>query len=393
MSDRLFTPRFIGLWLFGFLAFFSAFQLLPVIPYRIRDLGGNLAAAGSFLAVYTFSSAIAAPVMGSIADAIGRKRMLVWASALFILFSAAYGLVTNMTVVLLVGIVHGALWSGILSSNSAIAADVIPVSRRVQGLAYFGLAGLAAIATAPMVGLELYRRFGWSALCGELAVLSLLMAVWSSRLSVASHARTALKLSFRELWDGRVLRVALALTMAAFGYGGVTSYAAMLSEQRGIHPPSLFFTAFAAANVVVRLTTSHLGDRFGIRAVLYPSLGLITVSLGILAAAQQAWQVILSATLFGAGFGNTFPAIMTFLLEHTDADRRARTFGSFVLAFDAGIALGSLAIGAIGDRQGLGFAFGVAAVVSAFGIPIFAVASRGLIRGTEVAPATPHGNT
>jgi MFS family permease len=181
MSERLFTPRFVSLWLFQFGTFFSAFQLLPVIPLRIIELGGSKAAAGLFLAVYTFASAFAAPVMGSIADHVGRRRMLVVASILFVVFSLAYGIVPWLPLVLLIAIVHGAIWSSILSSASAIMTDFIPISRRTEGLGYWGLAPTAAIAIAPAVGMYVHR-FGWFALCAEIAVLSALMALWAARL-------------------------------------------------------------------------------------------------------------------------------------------------------------------------------------------------------------------
>ena len=84
MAEPLFTRKFISLWLFQAATFFSAFQLLPVIPLRIVDLGGSKATAGLFLFVYTFASAFSAPVMGSIADRFGRRRMLVLASVLFV---------------------------------------------------------------------------------------------------------------------------------------------------------------------------------------------------------------------------------------------------------------------------------------------------------------------
>ena len=74
--DALFTPRFVALWSFSFVTFFSAFQLLPVIPFRILALGGTKAEAGWFLTAYTFASAFAAPVTGAIADSIGRRRVL-----------------------------------------------------------------------------------------------------------------------------------------------------------------------------------------------------------------------------------------------------------------------------------------------------------------------------
>src|SRR6185503_2560961 len=67
-TEKLFTPRFAALWFFQFATFFAAFQLFPVIPFRILALGGSKAEAGSFLFVYTLSSAFAAPMTGAIAD-------------------------------------------------------------------------------------------------------------------------------------------------------------------------------------------------------------------------------------------------------------------------------------------------------------------------------------
>jgi len=45
LREPLFTPRFWGMWAFSFVTFFSAFQLLPVIPFRILALGGTTAQA------------------------------------------------------------------------------------------------------------------------------------------------------------------------------------------------------------------------------------------------------------------------------------------------------------------------------------------------------------
>src|ERR1051326_9040646 len=90
-SEPLFTARFAGLWTFAFVAFFSAFQLLPVIPFRILQLHGSTGQAGRFLAAYTFASAFAAPVMGTIADHVGRRRALIIASIAFIAFSLEIG--------------------------------------------------------------------------------------------------------------------------------------------------------------------------------------------------------------------------------------------------------------------------------------------------------------
>ncbi len=393
MSERLFTPRFVSLWLFQFGTFFSAFQLLPVIPLRIIELGGSKAAAGLFLAVYTFASAFAAPVMGTIADHVGRRRMLVIASILFVVFSLAYGVVPWLPLVLLIAVVHGAIWSSILSSASAIMTDLIPVSRRTEGLGYWGLAPTAAIAIAPAVGMHVHH-FGWFALCAEIAVLSALMALWAARLPGGQerNAKTSLP-RVAELWDSRVLKTALSFSVVSFGYGGITSYVAILSRERGIHPESLFFTIFAASVVVVRILTARIGDRHGPKVLLYPAFLSIPLAFALLASAETRAQMIAAAILWGIGLGASFPAFMTFVVTNTDQRHRGRTFGSVILAFDTGIGLGSIVIGAIGARWSLGTAFAVAAALSCLAIPIFVSTSRQLARGTAVADTATHAGT
>jgi MFS family permease len=389
----LFTPRFLALWLFQFGTFFSAFQLLPVIPLRIVELGGSKGTAGVFLFVYTFASAFAAPVMGTIADHIGRRRMLILASILFVVFSLAYGVVPWLPVVLLVGVAHGAIWSSILSSASALMTDFIPVERRTEGLAYWGLSSTAAIAIAPAVGMWVYE-LGWFALCAEIATFSGLMAIWALRIP-APHARPdgATFPRATDLWDWRVVRTTLSLAVTSFGYGGVTSCVALLSRERGILPESLFFTVFAVTIILVRIFTSHLGDRYGMKVLLYPAFVAMPLAFGTLALAQTRAQMIAGGILFGIGLGNSFPAFMTFIVKHTDENRRGRTFGSVILAFDMGIGLGSLVIAWIGGHAGFATAFFVAAGLSCLAIPIFLTTSRQLARGTPVAEDASHAGT
>ena len=385
----LFTRRFFGLWTFAFITFFAAFQLLPAIPFRILHLGGSKAAAGWFLSAYAFASALSAPLMGNLADHLGRKRMLMTASVLFIVFSLLYGVITFVPILLLIAIVHGSLWSGLISSASAIMSDFIPESRRNEGLAYWGLSSTAAIALAPAAGLLIYEHLGWLALCGELAGLSLLTLIWASQLPVL-HSAIEGKHSFLEAWDVQVIRTALSFSVICFGYGGVTSYVAILSRERGLKPESLFFTIFAGTIVVVRVLTSRLGDRLGPKAVLYPSYASIPISFAILSFATNRWELVLSAILFGCGMGGAYPAFANYLLTNTDPRRRARTFGSIVMAFDTGIAIGSLGIGAIAQRYSLGTAFLIASALSCLAIPIFMSASR-RFDGTAVAAPAEHG--
>jgi MFS family permease len=309
--------------------------------------------------------------------------------------SLADGVTTWLPLVLLVAVVHGALWSSILAAAGALMTDFIPASRRTEGLAYWGLAPTAAIAIAPALATFINSRFGWFALCAEIAALSALTAVWGSRLpggELRDTSKTKLP-RLREVWDVGVLIATLSLAVAAFGYGGITSHVVLLSRERGIRPDSLFFISFAVATILIRIFTARLGDRHGPKVLLYPAFVTIPLALVTLAHASNRAMMATAGALFGMGLGIAFPAFITFVMSHTADERRARTFGSVILGFDTGIGIGSMAIGLLGARLGITAAFDLAALLACFSIPIFMAASRRLTRGTPVAENAGHAGT
>jgi MFS family permease len=373
--EPLFTPPFFRLWAFTFITFITAFQLFPTIPLRIIDLGGSTAAGGRFLAIYTWACAIAAPLTGTIADHLGRKRALVTAAIAFILFSALYGVTTWIPLLLVFACIHGIFWSALMSSSAAIMSEIIPASRRTEGIAYWGLASTAAVAVGPLIGLTLYQR-GWTWLAVAMTALSCGMLVLSLRVPGGVERSHGPFPAFGGLIDWRVILTALALFAMSYSYGGITSYVAIFATERNVRPASLFFTVFAIAILMTRVLTSRIGDRFGPRALLYPSWVLVPTGLALLPFSDSPLAFSVSAAVFGAGFGGAYPAFVTYVLGRTAPARRGATFGSILFAFDMGIGSGSLITGILAERSGFPVAFATAAILSALSIPLFAATSR-----------------
>ena len=373
--EPLLTPPFLRLCAFNFVTFLTAFQLFPTIPFRIIALGGTKAQAGLFLAIYTYACAFAAPITGTLADHIGRRRLLMFAASAFVVFSCLYGLITWLPLLLLAACIHGIFWSAILASSAAITTELIPDSRRTEGMAWWGMASTAAVAVAPLIGLTLYR-IGWEALCVEMALLSLLMIFMATRVQGGSTDPHRSFPHLRDIIDWRVMTTALTLFVVSFSYGGITSYVALLSMERHVEPRSLFFTVFAVTILISRIFTAPIGDRFSPRMLLFPSLLLVPVALLAIAVADSRGEIVLAAILFGVGFGGAYPAFVTFVLGRTDPQRRGATFGSILWAFDTGIGTGSLVTGVLAQQAGFTVAFRVAAVLSAIAIPLFLLTSR-----------------
>ena len=207
-SDRLFTPRFFVMCGFSFTVFLSVFQLLPTAPFHILDLGGTTFASGMFLGFLTYSSAFSAPLTGAFADRVGQRRVLIGSSLAITVFSVLYGLITDYRWMLVLVVVHGVFWSGLLSASAAYMTNMLPERRRAEGIGYWGLATVAALAVAPSLGFWIYRH-GWWWVCGVSAALNIAMALIAMQLPASAAARPAAhEPRLRQVAGGRLRVVA-----------------------------------------------------------------------------------------------------------------------------------------------------------------------------------------
>ena len=375
VSDRLFTPRFFVMCGFSFTVFLSAFQLLPTAPFHILDLGGSTFASGLFLGFLTYSSAFSAPLTGAYADRVGSRRVLIVSSTALIGFSLLYAVITNVTLMLALVLVHGVFWSGLLSASAAYMTNLLPERRRAEGIGYWGLSTLAAVAVAPIVGFRIYN-YGWLWLCVVSAALNFVMLMIATQLHDPSPPSTAPSERRNGFLEWRVLVVSITLALYSFGYGGITSFTALYADASGVTPKGLYLTALAIVILVTRPLFGHLGDRLGYRQVFVPCLVLIACGLGVLALGGSRGLLIASAIVFGLGFGTAYPTYVGYVMKGVSAERRGAAFGAILAAFDTGIGTGSTSMGWVIQHYGFRAAFAVAAALAALALPYFLVVDR-----------------
>jgi len=367
---------------FSFTVFLSAFQLLPTAPFHILALGGTTSEAGLFLGFLTYASALSAPVTGSLADRLGPRRMLLVASIALTVFSIVYAFVPSYKVILALVLVHGVFWSGLLTGSAAYMTNMLPESRRAEGIGYWGLSTIAAIAVAPSIGFWVFH-FGWRAMCLEAAVLNVVMAVIAWRLPPEFTTHGPHEHHGRRLIEWRVLILAFTLFLYSFGYGGITSFTALYADANHVTPKGIYLTSLAIVILVTRPMSGRLGDRFGYRRVFMPCLVLITIGLSLMVVGGTRAWLISSAIAFGAGFGTAYPAFVGYVMRNVPAARRGAAFGAILACFDTGIGTGSTSMGWIIEHYGFSRAFATAALLSALAVPYFLTADSLLLRRAQ----------
>jgi MFS family permease len=384
--ERLLTPRFLVMCAFSFTVFMSLFQLLPTAPYHVIALGGSTSVAGLFLGVLTYASALAAPLTGNIGDRYGQRHVLMVVSLLLAMLFAVYAFIPSYPWLLVLVFVHGVIWSALLTSSGAYMTGSIPPSRRAEGLGYWGLASIFAIAAAPPIGFWVFQH-GWRVLCLEGVLLNLVLATIAWLLpddpvrreptrEAASAPRATLGTRLRSLLEVRALVLSITVGLISFSYGGITSFSAMFAESIDAHPRTIVLTMAAITIVVVRVSIGRHLDRIGHRRTLLPALAVAAAGLLLVPFARGTLSLALAAIVFGAGFGLVFPAFTAYLLSHIPATRRGAAYGAMIAAFDTGIGTGSWSMGWLIQRVGFRTAFGIAAVLASLALPYFLMVDR-----------------
>jgi MFS family permease len=381
--ERLFTPQFFVMCGFNFTVFLSAMQLLPTAPLRIVEVGGTEVTAGLFIGFLTIASAFSAPLTGAIADRIGRPRTLLFGSLAIFCMSVGYSFTTHYQPMLAIVLVHGVFWSGLLNAGGAYATDLMPASRRAEGITYYGLATTLATSTAPGVGVWIYGHGGWPWLCASIGVLNLLMAAIAWRLPEVTRPRPRAageRFLSLEALEWRVTVAAGTLFLISFGYGGIMSFMALFTQHLGILPLSLFFSVMAVTMLCTRPITGPLTDRLGVVRVLVPALIVTVLGYALLSQASGKASLVLAGIVFGAGYGSAYTAFAAYVLSHVAAERRAAAFGGILAALDTGIGVGSITLGWIVHRQGFHVAYATAACLATLSIPYFLLVGRRMLR-------------
>ena len=362
---RLWTRGFVLVWALTFLTFFAAFQLFPTVPLRLRALGASLGESGRFMSFFTAGSALGALFTGPLGDRIGHRRMVVGCAWLFAGFLAAYAVLRVRWGFYLLAFPHGIAWSGLLTATMASLGEVLPASRRADGMSLYGLASPGGVVVGPALGLWIQQHWGFPPIGWYLSGLFLLLGALGTSLP-QDHPHAAPE-PFR-LPEAAVFAPALVLFSIALGYGALGSYTAQEGLKLHMPMPTAFLTFMAVGMVAMRLAMARRGfGRRPIRKLPDMLLGAFA-GMALLALLPGGMlRHILSALLYGAGYSMIHTLLNARLLETVTPRRRGAAFGALLFSFDAGIGLGSFAlgwaIGAYGYR--VGWALGALAMLAA----------------------------
>ena len=362
-ASRLFSRPFLILWTFYFLVFVAGYQLFPLVPFRLRELGVGLAESGRFMAAFTFGSAIGGLVTGPLGDRLGPRRVLRVASLLSGGFFIVYGFLNQPWAFLGLAPLHGFVWSGLRTASVARVGSLLPDEGRAEGLSLFGLASPGGVAVGPLLGLWLGPYLGFRWLVVVLGLVFGLLHLLIGFLPKDPPSRKRERQSFH-LPDLIVWLPALLLFLLAVSYGPMPPYSAQEARALGMPWAPAYLTCFALGMVGLRFILSFTGLGSRPTSLVPLMMGLSCFGLVVLAMLPGGLiRHILGGLLYGAGYGMVHTLLFLLVLEGSAPERRGAGLGALYAAYDLGIAVGALSLGYVMEWGGFRAGWGAGAAV------------------------------
>jgi MFS family permease len=381
-SERLWNKEYMKVMTSNFLLFFAFYLLTPLLPVYLTDrFAADKDTIGVVLSGYVIATLLVRPFSGFFVDSFDRKKVLCTCFFAFFICFAGYLGASTLLLFAIVRTVHGIPFGATTVANSTVAIDVLPSSRRGEGIGYYGLSNNIAMATAPSAGIYLYGTTGdFNLLFWCSFVLAFIGFLMTTRVKTRQRqpVRTKPVLSLDHFFLTRAWMMAVNIALFGVCWGVMSNYVAIFAiEKMNITGGTgMFFMILSVGLVLARLFGSR-SLREGkmtvscARGVILSTLGYVLFSLSI-----SEFTFYLSALLIGLGNGQMYPAFLNMFINVARHDQRGTANSSILISWDSGMGIGILLGGFLAQYIGYGSAFITIALIQALGAAMFLLFTR-----------------
>lgn len=377
--ERLWTRSFILMTLGMFFLFTAFYMLYPTLPLFIKRMGGNESQVGLAMGAFMLTAVVFRPFIGGLLDRFGRRPFIIWGLLIFALSMYLYTLVGGMISLMTLRVFHGITWAVTTTAIMTAVVDVIPINRRGEGLGWSGMAMTLAMAIGPMIGLWIAEQLSYQALFLIAVVLSVVALFLTFGVKMTFKPQRKTGTSKIEFFDRTVLPIMATVFLLFIAYGGITTFVPLFADSIKVNSGT-FFLIYAATLILIRPIAGKLSDQRGEKFVIMPALIVTILALVVLAFSTSLFGVIMSAILYGIGFGAAQPALQAVMIRLVSPERTGVANASFSTATDLGIGLGAMMLGWVSQHMNYQILFIVSAVSVALSLLLFYFLTKSLLK-------------
>ena len=381
-KEPLWNREYVKVMATNFSLFFAFYLLTPLLPiYLSEHFGATKDVIGLVLSGYAVAALLFRPFSGYIVDSFNRKKVLIFFMLVSFLFYGCYLLAGTLVLFAVVRTLHGGPFGASTVANSTVAIDVLPSSRRNEGIGYYGLSNNVATAIAPTVGIALYKVSGnFNVLFLVALLFALLSVVLSAMVKLPKRAPVAdkKKISLDRFFLTRGWFIGVNMVCFALCYGVLSNYLAIYGKEvMGITGGSGTFFLLLSLGLILSRLQGGKSLREG-KLTRHAGIGIIISTIGYTVFVISRHPVCFYATaiLVGLGNGHMWPAFQNMIISVAHHNERGTANSTLLTSWDLGMGLGIVLGGVIAEYFGYTAAFWTVVAVHIAGVLLYFVCTR-----------------
>lgn len=381
-SEKLWNRNYIKVMISNFMLFFAFYLLTPLLPiYLDAQFKADKDMIGLVLSGYVVATFLVRPFSGFIVDSFDRKKVLMLCFFFFFLCFCGYIGAGTLLMFAIVRTLHGLPFGATTVANSTVAIDVLPSSRRNEGIGFYGLSNNLAMAIAPSAGIYIYNATDNFPLLFWISLIIAFIGFITSttvRLPNRQKVMNKPKPDLDHFFLTRAWLMAVNIVIFGLCWGVMSNYVAIYGKQElGITDGTGIFFAILSCGLVLSRLTGRKALRKD-KLTLNCAQGVILSSIGftLFALALNQWTYFLSALLIGLGNGRMYPAFLNMFIKVARNDQRGTANSSILISWDLGMGIGILLGGLIAEYISFSAAFWVTAGMQIAGTLLYLLFTR-----------------
>lgn len=388
--EILWNKNYIKVMVANFLLYFAFYLFMPILPiYLSESFGTPKDTIGLVISGYTIAALVSRLFSGYMVDSYPRKKILMICFLFFFIFFAGYLAAGTLLLFAIVRTLHGIPFGSLTVANSTVAIDVLPASRRNEGIGYFGLSNNLAMAIAPSIGIYIYNftsdftlLFWISLIIAGLGML----ADASVSLQQKDIVRNTNKISLDRFFLTRAWLLGVNIAFFSFCYGVLSNYLAIYSKEvMGITGGTgTYFMLLSMGLFVSRIQGAKALRDGKLTQNAAEGVCISVIGYFIFVAMPNSIGYYLSAILIGLGNGHMYPAFLNMFIHTANHNERGTANSSILIAWDAGFGLGILAGGFMAEEFGYTSAFWMVFLMNAIGVLLYFLYTRKFFLKREI---------
>lgn len=399
--EKLWNRNYCKVMTANFTLFFAFYILTPLLPlYLSEHFGATKDVIGLVLSGYTITALLIRPFSGYVVDSFPRKTVLMIAFGGFAIFFAGYLAASTLLLFMIVRTLHGGPFGVLTTANATAAIDVLPSSRRTEGIGYYGLSNNLGMALAPTIGIFIYQLTDSFELLFWLALIVACVG-WLVDSTVTFSEKEIVRNKSKLSWDRFFLLRGwlIGLNMVAFGFsfGVLSNYLAIYGkEAMGIMGGTGTYFMLCSVGLMISRLQGSKGLRNG-RVTHNAGEGMVISLIGytlfILMPTffPENHSAIMvgyygSALLIGLGNGHMWPAFQNMTINVAKNNQRGTANSTILISWDIGMGLGILIGGVVAELIGYGAAFWTVVIINASGVACYFLATKAFFLRRNLNP-------